>query len=124
MNRAGNPARALPIIEMAFSIDTFVPPGWQFAKGHSYVLLGRYEEALEHILPVLERIPRLMPARVQLARAYAEMGRLEDAEAAVRTILDIAPRYNVASLQRMFPYPEQQDRERLVDSLRAAGLPG
>ncbi|MBS28869.1 MAG: hypothetical protein CL566_08115 [Alphaproteobacteria bacterium] len=43
MNRAGNPARALPVLEMAFSIDTFVPPGWQFAKGHSYVLLGRYE---------------------------------------------------------------------------------
>tara|TARA_R110002110_G_scaffold415612_2_gene651728 strand:- start:185422 stop:187176 length:1755 start_codon:yes stop_codon:yes gene_type:complete len=124
MNRAGNPARALPILEMAFSIDTFVPPGWQFAKGHAYVLLGRYEEALEQILPVLQRVPRLVPARVQLARAYAAMGRHDDAKAAVQSVLDVAPRYNIDSLERMFPYPEPQDQERLVDSLRAAGLPG
>ena len=123
MNRAGKPERALPILEMAFSIDTFVPPGWEFAKGHSYVLLRRYEEALEHILSVLQRVPRLVPARVQLARAYAEMGRLEDAKEAVKSVLDIAPRYRIASSQRMFPYPEARDRERLVDSLRAAGLP-
>jgi hypothetical protein len=51
------------------------------------------------------------------------MGRLEDAKEAVKSVLDIAPRYRIASSQRMFPYPEARDRERLVDSLRAAGLP-
>lgn len=123
MNRAGEPGRALPILELAFSIDTFVPPGWEFAKGHAYVLLRRYQDALEHILPVLERVPHFVPAKVQLARAYAEMGEIDQAKEIVGSILEVAPRYSVASSQKMFPYPSGQERARLVDALRAAGLP-
>lgn len=123
MNRAGEPGRALPILEVAFSIDTFVPPGWEFAKGHSYVLLRRYQDALDHILPVLERIPHFVPARVQLARAYTEMGDLPKAQEIVESILKIAPRYSIVSSQKMFPYPSGKERARLVDALRTAGLP-
>lgn len=123
MNRAGEQQRALLLLDLAFSIDTFVPPGWEFAKGHSFVLLERHEEALDHILPVLQRVPRLVPARVQLARTYAEMGDMDNARKAVHSILQIAPRYNVASSQKMFPCPAACERARLTDNLRAAGLP-
>lgn len=123
MNRAGAPDRALPLLEKAFSIDTFVPPAWEFARGHSYVLLQRYDDALEHILPVIERLPRFVPARVQLARTYAEMGRMGDARAAVEKILEIAPRYAINSSRRMFPYPAEEERQRLTNALLFAGLP-
>jgi adenylate cyclase len=124
MNRAGDPGRALPILEKAFSIDTFVPPGWEFAKGHSYVLLRRYEEALDYMLPVIDRLPQFVPARVQIARAYTEMGRVDDAKASVRAVLEIAPRYSIGSSRRMFPYPNGEERARLTEALLAAGLPG
>ena len=87
------------------------------------MLLRRYEDMLAHILPVLERDPKFVPARVQLARGYAEMGRSEDAQAIVRSILEIAPKYRLSSAERMFPYPNAKDRTRLVTALREAGLP-
>ena len=123
MNRRGDPERALPLLEMAFSIDTFVPPSWEFAKGHSFVLMQRYDAALSQILPVIERVPRFLPARVQLARAYAETDRIADAEDMVQSILKIAPKYGVGSASRMFPYPNENDRHRFLDALRKAGLP-
>jgi TolB-like protein len=123
MNRLARPESALPLIETAFSIDTFVPPSWQFTKGHSFTLMGRYEEALNQFLPVLERVPGFMPARVQLARTYAEMGRSADASETVRTLREIAPRYRLSNAGRMFPYPEPAERKRIMDALRDAGLP-
>ncbi len=123
MNRGGEPERALPILEKAFSVDRFFPPSWEFAKAHSFILMRRYEEGLEILLPVIARAPRLVPARIQLARAYGEMGQMADAEAAVREILKIAPNYRISSAARMFPYPTKADRERLLDTLRHAGLP-
>ena len=123
MNRGSNPERALPLLEKALSTESFQSTAWEWAKGHSYVLLRRYEDMLVHILPVVKANPKFVPARVQLARGYAEMGRMADAEATVNTILEIAPKYRLASAARMFPYPKLEDRERLLGALRDAGLP-
>jgi TolB-like protein/Tfp pilus assembly protein PilF len=123
MNRLSDPKRALPLLEKAFSIDTFVPPAWEFAKGHSLVLMGRYDDALPHILPVIERVPGFVPARVQLARAYCELGRISDAKDTVQSIRQIAPKFSIRSAAKMFPYPDSADRSRLLDALQKAGLP-
>ncbi len=123
MNRLSEPKRAMPLLEKAFSIDTFVPPAWEFAKGHSLVLMRRYDDALSHILPVIERVPGFVPARVQLARAYSELGRISDAEDIVQSIRQIAPNYSIRSAVKMFPYPDSADRSRLLGALQKAGLP-
>ncbi len=123
MNRLGSPEQALPLLEKAFSIDTFVPPAWEFARGHSYILLGRYDDAVAAILPVIERVPGFVPGRVQLVRAYHELGRSQDASAMVQSIRKIAPIYSQASATRMFPYPDDDNRLRLRTALADAGLP-
>jgi len=123
MNRGGEPARALPILEKAFSVDEYFPPSWEFAKAHSFVLLKRFDDGLGILLPALARTPRLVPARVQLARAYGEMGRGTEAAAAVSEIRKSAPNYSLSSAARMFPYPTKVERDRLLNALRDAGLP-
>ncbi len=123
MNRAGQPEKALPWFEKAFSIDTIIPPSWDFAVGSAYLLLRRYDEVLPKLLPVIERVPNFSPARVQLARAYSEMGRIADAKREIKALLEIAPKFTIKNASRMFPYPKEADRRRLFDSLRNAGLP-
>ena len=123
MNRRADPEKALGLLDAAFRIDTFVPPAWEFAKGHSRILLGQYDAALEHVLPVLERVPRFIPARVQLARAYWEMDRHGDARSIIESIIEFAPRYRLRNAKRMFPYPSAKEQKRLVSALQAAGLP-
>lgn len=123
MNRHGRPVQALELLEKAFSIDTFVPPGWEFAKGHSYILMRDYDNALAHILPVTECVPQFVPARAQLARAYSEMGLLKEAGDTVLAIRETSPAYGIDKAVRMFPYPGSPERDRFISALQLTGLP-
>jgi hypothetical protein len=58
-----------------------------------------------------------------LARAYAELERISEARAAIEVVKDVAPRYTIRSAERMFNYPDEENRARLRDGLRKAGLP-
>ncbi len=122
LNRLSQPERALDLLAMAFSKDSFHPPSWEFAKGHARVLLRDFDAAIAHFETVLERVERFIPARVQLARALSEVGRLEDSAGIVASIRTFAPKYDMAAARRMFPYPEKQHRIRLDDALQSAGL--
>ncbi|MCR9136594.1 MAG: winged helix-turn-helix domain-containing protein [Alphaproteobacteria bacterium] len=123
MNRRADPHKALALLKTAFEIDTYVPPSWQFAKGHSHVLMRDIDGVLSNILPVLERVPGFIPARVQLARAYHDAGQNEDARKIVQSIRNFAPKYRLLNAARMFPYPVTAERDRMISALREAGLP-
>jgi hypothetical protein len=85
--------------------------------------MQRHDEAVSEFLPIINRVPGFVPARVQLARTYAEMDRISDAEDIVRSIREIAPKYSLRSAARMFPYPDDANRTRLIGALKMAGLP-
>ncbi len=123
MNRLGQPEKALPLLDKAFGIESFLPHSWAFTKGHSFALLKRHEEALELLLSVLERVPGFIPARVQLVRVYYEMKRYDDAKATVASIAKFAPKYSLINARRMFPYPQEQERNRLYTALETSGMP-
>lgn len=122
MNRLARPDLAGPLLQKAFSGDNYPPPSWEFARGHAKVLLGQQDHAISHFHAVLERIERFIPARVQLARAYWEAGRHEDATKMVAKIRVFAPKFGLAHAGRMFPYPLEKERARLVKALTGAGL--
>lgn len=123
MNRLGAPERAISLFEKAFKIETIAPASWEFSIGTSYNLMGRFEEAVSKILPVTERVPGFLPARVQLARAYSELGHLPEAKNQVQEIHLRAPNFKMENAFRMFPYPNEDDRHRLRKALSEAGLP-
>ena len=123
MNRGSLPEKAMPLIEQALGLEVIPPPGWDFSMGHAYLLLKRYDEALAKFLLVLGRVPGLVPARVQLARAYGEMDRIPEARAAIQALREVAPNYTAKNADRMFPYPDADHRARLHAGLRKAGLP-
>ncbi len=122
MNRLARPQDAGPLLETVFSKDSFLPPSWEFPQGHRHLLLGEQEAAIGHFQSVLDRVPRFVPARVQLVRCLWEIGDTEGAKHEVTRIKEIAPKYGLAHSKRMFPYPVQKEVDALTAALSGAGL--
>ncbi len=91
--------------------------------GHAYFMLGDYEQAIKVSKKGLHQDPSLFGAFVTLAGSYALLGREEDARRSVDELLHCIPRYNLRALRKnpMFVRPEHIDK--LVESVRLAGLP-
>ena len=114
MNRLAQPEKAARLIETVFSKDSYFPPSWEFPQGHTEILLGHHDRAIDHFQSVLGRLERFIPARVQLVRAQWEAGHKTDAAQNVARIKDFAPKYSLAHAARMFPYPDDTQKARLM----------
>lgn len=122
MNRLANPKMAAPLLDTVFSKDSYFPPSWEFPQGHMKILLGHQDRAIDHFRSVSERVERFIPARVQLARALWEIDDKPGAHQIVESIREFAPKYSLAHAARMFPYPDAQQKARLIDGLAQAGM--
>ena len=122
LNYCGNPERGLQMNEKAFGIDTFVPPNWDMQLGLSRLLLRQYDEAIARFNRSIER-GMFFPSYLYLAWAYVELDRLDDANNAIKTVLEITPQYTLKEVARILVFRVDEDRDRLLDSLRKAGLP-
>ncbi len=117
LNRLGQPELALQMLDRAFGVESYVPPSWDFAKGHSYTLQRNYNDALECLETVVKRLPSFLPARVQLARLYVEIDRTPDAHKVSDEISTISPDFTLEHAARMFPYPQSEEHTRLNRAL-------
>ena len=111
------------MLEKAFSLETFVPPAWELQLGLSHLLLRQYDQAVSNFLKTIERAPMYIHAYSYLACAYIGLDRLDDASGAIKTFLEIAPQYTLEDAARIWPYRIDEVRNRILDSLRKAGLP-
>ena len=123
LNYSGIPEKGLKMIEKAFSIDTFVPPLWEYQMGHSHLLLRQYDQALSRINRSIERAPKFTTNYLFLAWAYVELDRFDDAKETIKKAMEYPPHYSVRDVDRLFPYRIDEDRDRFLDALRKAGLP-
>jgi hypothetical protein len=65
----------------------------------------------------------MLHAYSYLACTYAELDRLDDARDTIKTALEIAPQFSVKKAARRYVYRIEEDRNRILDGLRKAGLP-
>jgi adenylate cyclase len=93
------------------------------AMGHGYFFLGDYEKAIEISKKGLHQDPSLIGGLVTLACTYAQLGRKDEAQHYVDELLRQIPRYSLRALRKnpMFVAPDLI--EKLIDSMRLAGLP-
>jgi tetratricopeptide (TPR) repeat protein len=90
---------------------------------HANFLLERYEKAVEWARKSLQRRPDWRFALLMLGTSLVQLGRVDEAQSAVREYLRLSPSGSLSKLQRHLPHRRPGDRERLVNALRAAGLP-
>jgi adenylate cyclase len=122
LNWAGRPEEAIGLVKKAMRLNPRYPAFYLWDLGHAYFITGRYEEAIETLKRVLDRNPDFMPAHAFLAASYSEIGREKEARAEAAEIESLNPQASLEALRQRLPYKDQAVLERLLDSLRMAGL--
>ena len=122
LNYVGRPEEAIALLKKAIRLNP-IPPNWYlFTLGDGYRLAGQYEEAI----PVYKRVLHLNPddilTHTGLAATYSLLGREEQARAEASEVLRIEPKFSLEYFVKTLPFKNQADTERLIDSLRKAGL--
>jgi adenylate cyclase len=128
----GRPEQALDWFAKADRIGPRDPGRWTWldGRGHALILLGRNEEAIRALTGALDANPRNHYTHAFLAAAYAQLGDLDEARAALATYLQRRSDTRISTFRRHSPVPlaltspeYRQQRERLDEGLRKAGMP-
>ena len=88
---AGQPEKALGLIEQARHLDPVSTASYTATAGHAYRLLGQYEEALAALQKVVCTTPDFSFAHAHLAVVHSEIGRLEEVQAILKNRFSSAP---------------------------------
>jgi adenylate cyclase len=122
--RAGEPARAIQVLETHMRYDPFYVASVPFALGVSRYFLKEYSEALPLLREFTSRSPNVSQGHIWLAASRAQLGRLDEARAEAAEVLRLDPKYTIDGTQRRLAlYKRPEDAEHLLDGLRKAGLP-
>ena len=121
LSYAGEAEQALSWSARAKEVDPYFDPPWFWRQqGRSYVVLGRYQEALT----MFERIPlRTYYDAAYMAACHARLGNSDRGRSLAAECLASRPNFSIRRLLVIEPFKLSSDAENLAQSLRLAGLP-
>jgi adenylate cyclase len=121
---AGRPDEAIANLEKAMRLsphDLWVHEClWGMVIAHAAA--GRGEEAVDWAERLCRRKPDWPTAYLALAATYAGCERIDEARSALREALRLNPDYSLSGLRLAFNTADAAFAERIIDSLRKAGL--
>jgi adenylate cyclase len=91
--------------------------------GMSYLMLERFEEALQWGEHALREMPGYGSSHRVVIGALVGLNRLEEAKAAASRLMEAFPTYTLGLQIRINPWRDQAFAERYVEALRVAGIP-
>jgi adenylate cyclase len=119
---AGNPQRAIDVLEAYMRLDPFHAPWACFTMGAAYFVLKDYPRALAILQDYASRVPDA--AFGLLAATHAQLGQLDEARAEVAKLLRLRPGYTISGTARhLAAFKRPSDEKHFFDALRKAGLP-
>jgi adenylate cyclase len=122
LNFADKPKEAIPLFEKAIRLNPFGPTWYFHNFGHSYRLIGQYQEAIAQYKKALRIAPNSIPAHLGLAATYSLSGRGEEARTEAEEVLRLNPKFSLESYAKTLPFKNQAQLDRFVEALRRAGL--
>jgi tetratricopeptide (TPR) repeat protein len=122
LNYAGEPERAMEMNRKAQENDPMLPANCQFHLGHSYYLMGKFDDAAEAIRQALRMVPEFPPGHLVLAAVYAELGQSDPAAKEIEILGKVAPAYSLTEIDRIYPHRPPAVRERFLAALGKAGM--
>jgi adenylate cyclase len=119
---AGEPSKAIPLLEKAIQLNPFPPSLYFTILGAAHRQIGNVEKALETYKKAIYKEPTNLIAHIGLAVCYFTSGQEEEARTQAQEILKIDPSFSVEYFEKTVPYKDRAITERLVDALRKIGL--
>ena len=120
---AGRAAEALEAFAVAKRLDPHYTSIVLHFMAQTHFSLGQYETATKQLLERIARTPATDSSRMMLASCYGHLGRADDARAAWAGLLKVNPGFSLAQRERVLPYKNAADFQRIVEGLAKAGLP-
>jgi tetratricopeptide (TPR) repeat protein len=123
---SGKPEEAIELVKNAMRLSPYYPSWYLPVLGHAYRLTGQYEEAIALLESWRARAnPRSALPYLFLAFTYEEVGQGEEAQVAVAELLKRNPKASIKGYakSKLFAYKDPAEIERVLVSLRKAGLP-
>jgi len=122
---SGQGDEAIRAVKTAMRLNPKPRRGRPFAfLGQAYFTAGRYEDAIATLNQRYASFARLgTPPLGVLAAAYAAMGQDEKARAVMKVFLDKHPGRTLSNYQHPRLYKRKEDRDRIANQLRRAGMP-
>ena len=123
---AGQPEKSFEFIKTAMRIDPNYPAYYLFVLGLAYFNIEKYGEAVNSFERALKRNPINYVPLIYLAAAYAHLGLEKKAKAAILKLRETLPIVSVDFISHPVmagKYKREEDRNRLLDGFRKAGLP-
>jgi adenylate cyclase len=118
---------SIALIKKAMRISPYYPAFYLKFLAPSYVLTGRYEEAIEIGRLMLDRSRKgeinALDVHIVLAEAYAGLGQMDEARAQAEEVLKINPKYSLKGDVFLHGYKNPAHIEQRITALRKAGLP-
>jgi adenylate cyclase len=126
MLNAGRFDEAIVLMKKAMRICPYYPAFYLEGLAHSFVVAGRYQEAVKACEQLLDRCRKgeMNPfrAHIMLAEAYVGLGQLDKARTQAEEVLKINPTYSLESDRILGMFKDPMIPERQIAALRKAGL--
>ncbi|HEX6118864.1 MAG TPA: adenylate/guanylate cyclase domain-containing protein [Dongiaceae bacterium] len=117
----GKPEEALEYLHRARQIDPYLAPSWYWPiVGVAHFVAERYDEAVF----ALNRSPNMpMWVHAYLAACHGLKGDTDSARWHAAEVMRMRPDFTIRRYTEKDLYKREEDRRKLTDGLRAAGLP-
>jgi predicted Zn-dependent protease len=122
-NYGGRPDRAESALQEALRRNPRASAPYHEIAGEIHFTAGRYGEAAQAFEAALERNPARARARLGLAATHLKLGREDDAAWEAQELLAISPEFSLSRLLLAFPLENPEQRDALIQTLGALGLP-
>ena len=119
---AGQPLRALDVIQTHVRLDPFHPTHLLSIQGHALYVLRRYGEAEKPLRECIGRGPQFILGQVWLAATLVRLNKLQEARIVAAAVLERLPNLSLEQWPMFSVYRDLQDMQDMLEALREAGF--
>jgi adenylate cyclase len=124
LNFSGRAQEAIALNEKAFRLNPVGPTTYYYTHASfSYILTGRYEDAVKMTKQELSRSPNNVLAHARLVWALSAWGHDEEAKTAAQSVLRIDPKFSAKRLASSLNFKDPSVAPSYLEHMLKAGLP-